>query len=267
MTETDKDPSSAHLPPRFELEQIDEYSQYVLHSATEIVAVLRSVLQKEALITVHFDQGASFFLTSMLSLSPESGQFVIDVGSNAEMNRRALLASRLIFTTLIDKVKVQFSVDRLQSTESQGRPAFFGKIPERLLRLQRREFFRLAMPIANPVKLCATVKDAAHGVRTLDAPLLDISGGGLGLMVTPDQAACLDQGLMLENCKIMLPGEGLLVATLCVRNQFDVTARNGAHFRRIGCEYIALPPARLTAIQRYITRIERERKARFNGLA
>ena len=50
-------------PPQFELEQPEDYSQYLLHSKSEIVAVLRSLVQKGALITVYFDQGKSFLLT------------------------------------------------------------------------------------------------------------------------------------------------------------------------------------------------------------
>ena len=67
-------------PPQFELEQPDDYSQYLLHSRSEILAVLRSLVQKGALITVYFDQGRSFLLTSMLTVNadtPRRIEFVI----------------------------------------------------------------------------------------------------------------------------------------------------------------------------------------------
>jgi len=43
--------------------------------------------------------------------------------------------------------------------------------------------------------------------------------------------------------------------------------RSGLHNLRIGCEFANLPSSRLGFIERYITRIERERKARDTGLA
>ena len=92
-------------PPQFELEQLDDYSQYLLHSRSEILAVLRSLVQKGALITVYFDQGRSFLLTSMLTVNADTQSFVLDLGSNAEMNERALKAEKLILTTVVDKVK------------------------------------------------------------------------------------------------------------------------------------------------------------------
>ena len=256
---------TGHIP-LFELEEPDNYSGYLLHSRTEIVAVLRSLIQKNALITVYFDHGQSFLLTSMIALDADRGEIIVDFGSNDEMNQRALLASKLIFTTLVDKVKVQFSVSKLTQARHDGRPSFIGAIPETLLRLQRREFFRLSTPIANPVLLNATIKREDGSKISVDLPLLDISGGGIGLMLTPGQAQLLHQGDVLDDCKINLPDEGLLSATFCVRNAFDVTARNGARHVRVGCEFVKLPSLRLTMVQRYITRVERERKARLSGL-
>lgn len=267
MAETDVLEDSEHPPPQFELEQSNDYSQYLLYAKAEILAVLRSLIQKGALITVYFDEGRSFLLTSMIALSADNNEFIFDLGSNEEMNRRALLTKKLIFTTNVDKVKIQFSLNRVSLTQNAGRPAFLGAVPETLLRLQRREYFRLGTPIANPITLNATVRRADGSALMIAVPLLDVSGGGIGLMAAPDQAELFQRGDMLPDCKMMLPDEGLLVTTLCVRNMFDVTTRSGSRYVRVGCEYVNLPPARLTMVQRYITRVERERKARLSGLA
>jgi flagellar brake protein len=254
-------------PPHFELEQSDEYSEFLLHSKAEILSVLRSLIQKGAMITVHFDHGKSFLLTSVIALSTDNTGFILDIGSDDDMNRKALLADKLIFTTFIDKVKVQFSLNKLLPATNAGRPAFLCAIPEKLLRLQRREYFRLSTPIVNPVILTTTLKRADQSATIVEVPLLDISGGGVGLMVAPNQSLLFQKGDILNECKVMLPEEGLLITNLCVRNMFDVTTRSGARHVRVGCEFVGLPAARLTAVQRYITRIERERKARLNGTA
>ena len=267
MAESEAPTGSEPAPPVFELEQIDDYSKFLLHSKSEILAVLRSLIQKGSMITVHFDQGRSFLLTSAIALSDDHREFVLDVGSNEDMNRRAQLADKLIFTTVVDKVKVQFSLNKLSPTQHNGRPALLAKVPDTVLRLQRREFFRLSTPLANPVKLCTTITCADASVVPLELPLMDISGGGVGLSATPEQAELLRRGDTLSDCQIALPDEGLLVATICVRSLFDVTSRTGSHFFRVGCEFVGLSPARSTLIQRYITRVERERKARLNGLS
>ena len=267
MEEPEVQADSQESPPQFELEQADDYSQYLLYSKSEVLAVLRTLVQKGAMITVHFDQGHSFLLTTMIALSADNREMILDVGSNEEMNSRALLAKKLIFTTLIDKVKIQFSLNKLSQTQSDGRLAFVGAVPERLLRLQRREFFRLSTPIANPIRINAMLRRADGRALPIELPLLDISGGGVGLMVVLDLAALFQRGDILNDCKMMLPDEGLLVVRLSVRNLFDVTTRSGSRHIRAGCEFVDLPAPRLTMVQRYITRVERERKARLNGLA
>lgn len=266
MSEPEVQANPEQSAPRFELEQADDYSKYLLYSRSEVLAVLRTLIQKGALITVHFDHGQSFLLTSMIALTPDNNAFILDLGSNAEMNRKALLAGKLIFTTVLDKVKVQFSLNQLSLTQSQNRPAFLGEIPENLLRLQRREYFRLATPIASPINLAATTRRADGSALSIEIPLLDISGGGVGLMASPDLAESLERGDLLTDSKIDLPEEGLLIATLCVRNMFDVTTRSGSRYVRAGCEFVELPSPRLSMVQRYITRVERERKARLSGM-
>jgi c-di-GMP-binding flagellar brake protein YcgR len=249
---------------QFEIDLTGEYSQYFLYSKTEILSVLRSIIQKAPQITVHFDEGRFFFLTSMLALRSGNTEFTFDVGSNKEVNARALKAEKLIFTTLVDKVKIQFSLDHLRCEEHQGRSVFVGAVPDNLLRLQRREFFRLSLSIINPIHLRATL-DPDN--LSIDIPLLDISGGGVGLMFSVDLASRLEKGQMMTDCRIMLPEEGLLVCTLCVRNMFDVTTRSGSRHVRVGCEFVDLPASRLSAVQRYIIHVERGRKARLNGLS
>ena len=101
----------------------------------------------------------------------------------------------------------------------------------------------------------------------MDIPLFDISCGGVGLMVEPSLAELLERGGQLYDCRIMLPEEGLLTADLLIRNKFDVSTRTGYHFVRIGCEYIDISAQKRGMVQRYIIRIERERKARLSGLA
>ena len=267
MAEMDVQAHTEQIPKRFELEQTDDYRQFLLHAKPEIVSVLRTLIQRRAMITVYFDQGQSFLLTVLLVVSPEKNEMILDIGSDKEMNLRVLRASKFIFTTAIDKVKVQFSLNKLAAERYEDRPAFRAALPESLLRLQRREYFRLSTPVANPVK-CVISMMRADGTPVLATThLLDISGGGAGLLIPPEQAKLYEKGAVLDNCKIALPDEGLLAATLCVRDVFDVTPRSGNRYLRAGCEFVNLPGSHLTMIQRYITRVERERKARLSGLA
>ena len=255
MPDIDAMPAADDLPHGFELEQADVYSKYLLHSRVEILSILRLLIHKGAMITVHFDQGQSFLLTSMLALSPDLRSFILDIGSNEEMNARALRADRLILTTVLDKVKIQFSLSRLTSAVHEGRAAFIGELPASLLRLQRREYFRIETPRVNPLILFARMPDG----QLLKLAAHDISVSGIGLDA-PELPAGIEIGIELPNCHFALPGESReLFFSAIVRNYFQYTSRSGAVFWRIGLQFKDLPLGDENRIQRYITQIERGR--------
>ena len=98
-------------------------------------------------------------------------------------------------------------------------------------------------------------------VKKGDAVLVDISGGGIGLTVPPDDVN-FKVNAEFSNVSINLPNVGLISANMRVRNIYDVTMPNGKVHQRAGCQFIKLPGPMMTLIQRYIIQIERERKSR-----
>jgi flagellar brake protein len=259
----DAQPSASGSKTALELEQ-QGFSQYLLYSRSEILFVLRSVMQKKCMLTVYFDGGRSFFLTTLLAISDDGNWVYFDFASEPEIARRALVANRLMFTTMLERVKVQFSLDGLQQVSAGNRPAFAGRSPETLLRLQRREHFRLATPVANPLR-CIMELPTSGDSRKHELTVLDLSGGGIGLAIPDALLPHFAIGTVFPECRIDLPEEGRLATSLCVRNVFAATNKAGNQYKRAGCEFIDLPGTALTLVQRYITRFEREHKARESG--
>ena len=255
----------AHPPAELELDQ-KNFSEYLLYSRSEIVFVLRAVLQKKCMLTVYFDGGRSFFLTSLMAISDDGNWLYFDVSNEAELNKKALAAPKLMFTTMLERVKIQFSVGGFQEVPAGNRKAFACKLPETLLRLQRREHFRLSTPIATPLKCEFYAPKPDGSSEKLNLTILDISGGGVGMMVSDELAPLFQPGMVLSGCKIDIPDEGKVQTGLCIRNVFGVTTKTGNHYTRVGCEFVDLPGSHLNWVQRYITRIERERKAREAGM-
>jgi c-di-GMP-binding flagellar brake protein YcgR len=259
--------ASTEEPQHFslELEQADVYSKYMLYSRTEILYILRSMMKKNCMATVYFDHGRFFFLTALIAVDDKTDTVIIDRGSDNGVNERALKADRLLCTANLDKVKIQFSLDGVRFVQHGGDTSFAAKLPKTMLRLQRREYFRLDTPQGNPIICQMKVAREDGSSLEMNLPLVDISGGGVGLMASIDAEHLFPIGKSLAGCRIEIPDEGVIQVDLAVRNAFHVTLRNGAHHLRIGCEYIDLPGSRLSMIERYITRVERERKARLSG--
>ncbi|MES2127609.1 MAG: flagellar brake protein, partial [Pseudomonadota bacterium] len=70
-----------------------------------------------------------------------------------------------------------------------------------------------------------------------------------------------------ENCRIELPEIGTVTTTLQIRNSLDMTLLNSKTNRRLGCEFVNISRGNLANVQRYITKLERERNARIAGLS
>jgi len=261
MTET-RVQRPSDTPVKIELMEADSYKSYLLHSATEIQFVLRALTKSADLITAYFNEGNDFLLTALLAV--DDADIVLDYGASEEMNRKALIARKLGLIATHERVKVQFSVSGVEQTVHEGRPAFRAPLPDKLLRLQRREYYRLTAPVAHPLKCELTLLQEDGERRKVEAQVVDISGGGIAVMTAPSGFE-FSVGQHFESCALELPDIGTVRAELQVRNVSDITLRNGSRIKRYGCQFMNLSGPMVTMVERYIMRVERERKARGVG--
>ncbi len=251
---------------RIDLIHDDEGKDYTLRARAEVLGVLRSLLEHSSLMTAYFNQGHDFLMTSLLKIAPDGNTVVIDVSSNSEMNKRALTSDRLICVANLDKVKIQFVLQGVAPVQFEGHPAFLATTPATLLRLQRRDHYRLAMPVLHPLKCTIPQKTYDGTEKSIEVSVIDISGGGVGIVAKTDGIE-LSTDMLLPDCRIELPGIGVIVATLRIRSVYEVTLRTGARHKRAGCQFVDLPGKQQMLLQRFIITAERERKARESGLA
>jgi c-di-GMP-binding flagellar brake protein YcgR len=242
-----------------------DYHRYLLHNRAEIVFVLKDLIESRSQITIFFNEGKDLLLSALIAFDDQG--LIFDFGSSVEMNNKAVQAQKLFCVANLNKVKIQFILRGLQQAEYQGRPAFRADYPETLLRLQRREYYRLSMPVTRPLKCMIPLTDKDTGeTQQIEINVVDISGGGIAVVMPPD-GLVLEAGQEFPGCQIDLPEVDTITATLRVKSMFEVTLRNGSIIKRSGCEFVNLPGPTLTRIQRYIIRVERERKARESGLS
>jgi c-di-GMP-binding flagellar brake protein YcgR len=242
----------------------DEYSKFLLRHKNEILPVLRGLITHVSQVTMFFNEGRDMVLTSIVRI--EGDAMVLDLGPSSELNRKALEAAKLFCITQLDKVKIQFLLRGLSLTDDGGRQAFKTALPETVLRLQRREYFRLALPITRPLSILVPLQQLDGTHKTMDLQVGDLSGGGLAIVNLPLSVA-IEIGMEFKGCRLDLPEVGLITTGLRVCSIMDSRSRAGATTHRAGCEFFNLPGPQATMIQRYIIKIERERKARESGMS
>lgn len=232
-------------------------SRFLVHDPLEIVRIMRGLVSHNELVSAFFNGGDDILLTSVLDVKPAEDAVILDCGANAAMNRRFLESDRVIFVTQLSNVKIQWQANQVSPAAFEGGDAFRIPIPKEVLRLQRREYYRLATPLSNPLKCRIPVADG--GVE--DVTLVDIGAGGIGIVVPPQTRADWGIGAVFPGCRLELPGMGTVEFTLSVQNTWEVTLKNGSKSRRAGCKFMDMSPPMQSLIQRYIIKLERERIA------
>ena len=234
--------------------------RFTIYAAAEIAHVLKQTLQTRQLVTAYLDGSQDFALTSVLAVVPESNEVMLDRGPDQAANKRLLAAKKVMLVTSHDQVKVKFAASSVKEAEYQGYPAFRIAMPRWLVRIQRREHYRIATPISKPLICTIPLPQRGPGVQA-ETIVLDISCGGVALMDNHD-ALSFQIGEKYEQCRIGLPEAGTLIISLEVRNAFDTPLKNGLSFRRCGLQFLDLKPSSENLVQRYIMHLERERNSK-----
>jgi c-di-GMP-binding flagellar brake protein YcgR len=243
------------MPKRIEPAGLDE-SAYRVHSRVEIAAILDALRKDGNLITASFGDGKDFFLTAVIAVLERQNRVVLDCGSDAATNRRALAATGITFTASHQRIKIQFSAESISLVRFDEREAFSMALPATLLRLQRRQFFRIDVPLTQPLKCIIPSGDPA--AAPVQVAILDISCGGVAI-VDAGSLGDFPIGLLLRGCTIHLRDMGIVSTDLLVRSAFTITLKNGARRRRFGFEFQNITERGRTMIQRCINAMERER--------
>jgi c-di-GMP-binding flagellar brake protein YcgR len=237
-----------------------DHSKYLIRSRLEINAILETLRRSASLVTAYFGADNDFILTSVVALRPQENTVLVDYGADAAANRRALQAEGLTFVAEHARIKIQFAAGRLRPARLGGREVLSLALPAALLRLQRREYFRIATPLTRPL-VCLIAPQAAKPRETVEATIVDISCGGIAVL-EPGAPARFDTGARWRGCRIFLPELGEVSADIAVKSLFEITLRNGARQKRAGCEFVDMRERERALIQRYISRLERARKDR-----
>jgi len=261
MTEAASPPTPAAPPPP--ILEAGEYDKYMLRTHAEVRMVLRGLRDHKSQITIFFNEGQDMLLTMLVDVTED--HLIFDVGAAADLNGKAEAAGKHYCIALLDKVRIQFLLGEFRRIAHEGRPAFITAFPKELLRLQRREFYRLTTPIARPLKCRMSLPLAGGAEHIHEATVFDISGGGIGISAPADEIPFATQQVV-PNCRMELPEVGVVACTIKVCSVFEITLKSGARVKRAGCEFVKLPGPVATLVQRYIIKVERERKARESGL-
>ncbi len=248
--------NSQHAPSAAEHD--DFLARCTLHSRADILFQLRAIQKRKLLVNLDLHGSREIVVTSVLAVNDASNTLILDAAPGDALNQNLMSGKGAEFVAQLDGVSISFATGPVTLCEYEKLPALRVALPKSMVRLQRREHFRVPMPIANPVK-CIVPPMSADDPDPITAHIVDIGCGGVAIAETGGRLG-METGRILAGCKLLLPEIDPIVTTLEVCNSAQIRLHNGAFQTRLGCKFIDLPNDMAARLQRYVMDIERARR-------
>ena len=233
-------------------------ARYTVHSRTEIVFLLRGIQKRKLLVNLDLKDSRQIVVTSVLAVNETNNTLILDSARGDALNQDLMSGKGAEFVAQMDGVSISFATGPVTLVEYEKLPALRIALPKSLVRLQRREHFRVPMPIANPVK-CIVPSMTENDPDPISTHIVDIGCGGVAIAETGGRLGT-ETGRTLPGCKLLLPDTDAIVTSLEVRNSAQIRLHNGAFQTRLGCKFIDLPNDMAAKLQRFVMDIERARR-------
>ena len=226
--------------------------KYFLMGKMEILSLLNDLAHRREPVSIYFNGGQDFILSILLSA--KSDGVVFDMGGDEKANARLEHSDQCVFMATPDGIRVQFTALEPKRFWWGDEEAFWVPLPDRIVRMQRRDSYRNVLPIVNTIKVKLTDE---HSANFGDWPLHDLSVGGFGATVSGEPH--MKNGDSIAHIVIWVSDRKRLDCVGTVRH-ISLIDRQGKGRYRVGIEFVNLPHQMEVAIQRYIIKIEYERR-------
>ncbi|MBM5574716.1 flagellar brake protein [Deefgea sp. CFH1-16] len=165
--------ATPHLTPI----RLKDPSPYLVHDRDEIFLVLTRLAKKPELVCLYANQQSDVFILSAL-LQVDQNNLIFDLGRNAELNQRLLSAKTICCVAHINSIHYQFDLIVSALTSINEQAAIDCLFPTQMLSLQRRDFYRLSIPLSTPLSCLIPLQQGGD----VEISMSDISLGGVGLL-------------------------------------------------------------------------------------
>lgn len=231
-----------------------ENSPFALHNRKEIIFILDDLAKHHTAINLDTKEGVGL-VTSILQVSSEDDYVCLDISRDEKVNSHILNSRQLTFTTQTG-IKVRWHATNVSIVSLDDGQAFSMAVPLSIERIQRREYFRIDTHLGNKSLFCKIPIEAGF----IEAAIVDMSVGGLGIKIKGTLHEIFTQGEILEGCTVDFPGVGVVPFRLKICGIWASSqTRNGEPLHHIGFEFVNLSRAAESIVQRHMIQLERER--------
>jgi flagellar brake protein len=252
-------PDESASPPQGRF--TEEEKRFLVDSRFEIAHILQNAVDRALRVTAHYSP-TGFVMTSFVAVEPDLDRLVFELPPEPGQAVRLTSSGAITFMTNQDGIRIKFYAEGAWETTHEGRPALVSRLPQALVRLQRREYFRVICPMESP-PTCVIPFATQGPAQKAETVVIDLSLGGI-LLRNSRPELNLKVGDVHKDCIVSLPEVGSFTTAIEVCTAHEVTLKNGTVTFRSGCRFVDPPSAGLTKVQLYTMMLER-RNAKFGG--
>ncbi len=222
------------------------FDVYCLYAKSERLNLLKRLVETQTTLRIAFED--AFFLSTGLSVSDTV--FFLKSPQDKALRDFFTDANNVLVETELDKITIEWRVAQLFPAVYDNSLAFRFDLPEKILRLQRRETFRVAMQGVSTA-FC----NFMHATRSFSFAVKNLSVGGLALE-SDVPAAFFSQGDVIEKAELFLPQTPPLTVALQIKGIREeiVGVRKKL---KLGCTFTHLSGQTENQIARCIAQLER----------
>jgi c-di-GMP-binding flagellar brake protein YcgR len=216
-----------------------------------IAGLLKRIKDGHSLLTVSIRGEPESYLSAVLEVNREAGQFLIDELVPPEGHHALMRVRRAHVLTTSGGVEITFSAEVLETgVESKG--AFYKlAFPPVILYRQRREHYRVRVSRGHRIPLLIPLDAGGRA----EGELRDISTGGIGAELLVARNLELAPGQVIHNAQLKLFSDMLVNLSLELR--FFQRDEHSGHLR-IGGRLLDLARPEQKIIEQFVAALDRE---------
>jgi c-di-GMP-binding flagellar brake protein YcgR len=230
-------------------------ASFSIHNPKQVINHLSMLIKNKCLVGARFGEANESYITTLLGIDEKANLVILDYGPKEDLNQRILRAPKINFATDFSGIDVSFVGSGLKKIKYKGDIAFGMPVPKSLFWMQRREYFRVKVPLTKP-SYCQ-IKPA--GRNPISLKLFDVSLSGFAMLnVSKDVSELLIPGESMSGCSLILTdvGEADVAFEICAK--YIINPDKLQKIQKIGCKFIKLSRSAEEVVQRYMQNIQRE---------
>jgi c-di-GMP-binding flagellar brake protein YcgR len=232
-------------------------SAFLIRNPEKIISKLSILLRNKCLLTAYYGDNDASFITTILEINIKNNLLIFYHSPKQDAIGQLLDSSIITFKTEYLGIKVAFDAIKIAKTQHQGVSVFAIPIPESILWIEARDFYRVKSPISRSSYCLLALKDQ----EPINLKLYDISLAGFSVLnASSEVSALMIPDTHFEQCKLILADTGEDTVSFQIRSKYIINPENSDRIEKIGCKFTRIMPAFENTVQRYMQQIERENR-------